>query len=99
MGEAEEVKRGSLAACWRATVALRAEVDEARLVGMQRKPKPAKTFSQYSQYPFGVAVSLEGHHEVIGKPYQISASAQARSHLLRGPSVQHVMQEDVREDR
>ena len=50
VGEAEEVERRVLAVCMRATVALRAEVDEARLVGMQREPKPSKAFLQHFQH-------------------------------------------------
>ena len=38
------------------------------LSGMQRKPKPAKTFPQHLQNPLGVVMGLEGHHEVIGEP-------------------------------
>jgi hypothetical protein len=80
-------------------MALRAEVDEARLGGMQRKPKPSKPFPQHFQHPLGVVVGLEGHHEVIGKPHQGRVPAQARSPLVLEPHVQHMVQEDVREDR
>src|SRR5215210_6633634 len=52
MGEAEEVERGAMRS--RVVGALRpleAEVDEARLVGMEREPIPGKTLAQNSQDP------------------------------------------------
>src|SRR6516162_6209883 len=65
MGEAEKVERRCLAVWVRATLALGAEVDEARLVRMEREPVPVKPLSQHFQNPFGVVVALERHHEVI----------------------------------
>jgi len=97
VGEAEKVERGFLAVWMRATASLRAEVDEARLVGMQREPMPFKPFPQHFQHPLSVAVVLEGHHEVIGKSHQGTASRQARPHLVLEPLVQHMVQVDVRE--
>src|SRR5215475_13095498 len=70
MGEAEKVERRCLAVWMRATLALGAEVDEARLVRMEREPVPIKPLSQHFQNPFGVVVALERHHEVISKPHQ-----------------------------
>jgi hypothetical protein len=51
------------------------------------------------QHPLGVVVGREGRHEVIGKPHQGRLPAQARSHLFFEPPVQHMVQEDVREDQ
>src|SRR5712691_2591955 len=99
MGEAEKVERWLLAARLRATAPLWAEVDEARLVGMEREPVPFKPLSQHFQHAFGGAVGLEGHHEVIGIAHQGSVPLQARSHLVLEPSVQHMVQVDVREQR
>src|SRR5262249_32710415 len=45
MGEAEKVERRWLAVWMRATLALGAEVHEARLVGMEREPVPIKPLS------------------------------------------------------
>src|SRR6516225_9452672 len=70
MGEAEKVERRCLAVWMRATLALGAEVDEARLVRMEREPVPIKPLSQHFQNPFGVVVALERHHEVISKPHR-----------------------------
>src|SRR3954465_3719692 len=66
MSEAEEVERGAmrsrvLGALW----PLEAEVDEARLVGMEREPIPGKTLAQNSQNPRGIGKSLESHHEIV----------------------------------
>src|SRR6267154_2166023 len=66
VGEAEKVERGLLAVWMRPTVSLRAEVEEARLVRMEREPVPSKPLAQHFQHPLGVAVVLEGHHEVVG---------------------------------
>src|SRR4051794_25494552 len=63
MGEAEEVERGAMRS--RVLGALRpleAEVDEARLAGMEREPIPGKTLAQYSQNPRGIGKGLESHH-------------------------------------
>src|SRR5215813_11251731 len=50
MGEAEKVERRCLAVWMRATLALGAEVDEARLVRMEREPVPIKPLSQPSNH-------------------------------------------------
>ena len=81
----------------RATLALGPEVDEARLVGVEHEPVPHKPLPQHVQDPFGIVVVLEGHHEVIGKPNQGSWPLQAWSHRVLEPFVQHMVQEDVRE--
>ena len=86
MGEAEKVERGLLAVWMRPTAARRAEVDEARLGGMKRKPMPSKPLPQLFQDPFGVVLVLEGRHEVIGKsnlgtwPSQFRATDTAYHH-------------------
>src|SRR5262245_11977339 len=49
---------------------LRAEVDEVRLVRMQREAEPIKPFPQHVHDPLGVVVGLKGHHEVVGASYQ-----------------------------
>src|ERR1700692_2441581 len=70
VGEAEKVERWFFAV-WMCTVFPHGpEVDEAGLFGMQREPIPSKTLLENFQYPLGIAVVLEGHHEVIGEPNQ-----------------------------
>src|SRR5438046_1915519 len=73
VSEAEEVERWLLAVRMRATFSLRAEVDEARLVRMQREPIPSEPLSQHFQHPLGVVVVLERHHEVVGVAHQRTA--------------------------
>jgi hypothetical protein len=99
MGEAEKVERRFRAVRMRATFAHRAEVDEARLVGMEHEPEPCKTLPQHFHDPLGVVVVLERHHEVVGKPNQRTRSRHAGFHLCLEPYVQHIVQEDVREYR
>src|SRR5262249_57851414 len=92
MGEAEKVERRCLAVWMRATLALGAEVDEARLVRMEREPVPIKPLSQHFQNPFSVVVALERHHEVISKPHQGTWSRHAGLHHVLEPLVQHMVQ-------
>src|SRR5262249_56336025 len=53
VGEAEKVERRLLAVRMRATLALRAEVDEARPVRMERKPLPGQPLSHPLRHPPG----------------------------------------------
>src|SRR5439155_12215942 len=43
-----------------------AELDEARLVGMQRQPEPREALAQLSEELLGLLPMLESHDEVIG---------------------------------
>src|SRR5215471_719227 len=65
VGEAEEVERWFAASRLRAATPPWPEVDEARLVGMEREPVPTKPLAQHLQHAFGIAAALKGHHEVI----------------------------------
>jgi hypothetical protein len=49
--------------------------------------------------PLGVVVVLERHHKVIGKPHQSTRSRHAGSHLGLEPLIQHMVQENVCEQR
>src|SRR4051812_49345509 len=100
MGEAEEVERGAprsrvVGALW----PLEAEVDEARLVGMEREPIPGKTLAQNSQNPRGIGESLESHHEIVGVPDKAGSSLQTGSDHVFEPLIQHMVQVDVRKTR
>src|SRR5208337_1753710 len=69
MGQAEEVEAGAIRlrmAC--ALCHLRAEIDEACLVGMEREPKPRKTLPQDRQHAFGVDDIVERHDRIVGEP-------------------------------
>src|SRR3954451_25037662 len=60
---ASDLRIGSIIKVVGALWPLEAEVDEARLVGMEREPIPGKTLAQNSQNPRGIGESLESHHE------------------------------------
>jgi hypothetical protein len=99
VGEAEEVERFGLAVWRRPTMTMRAEVNEARFVRVQRKAESAEPLSQHVHDPPSVMVGLKGHHEVVSEPYQGRLPPHAWSHLVLEPFVQHVVQENVREHR
>ena len=99
MGEAEKVERWLLTARLRPAEPLRAEVDEASLVRMERKPVPLKPLPQNFQHALRISVGLKGHHKVIGIAHQRRAAVQAGSHLILEPRIQHIVQIDVREQR
>jgi len=97
VGEAKEVERVGLAVWRHPAKTLRAEVDEVRLVRVQRKAEPAKPFPQHLHNPLGVLIGLKGHHEVVGESYKSRLPFQAWLHLALEPCVQHIVQENVRE--
>src|SRR5690242_2568607 len=100
VGEAEEIERGTV--CGRMNGAIRsfeAEVDEARLVGMEGESIPGKTLAQHCQDPFGIEKVLEGHHQVVSVPDKDSSPLQARSDVPFEPFVQRIVQVDVRKAR
>jgi hypothetical protein len=76
-----------------------AEIDEARLVGMERESIPRKALAQYAEDPLGVEEILERHHGIIGEPNKGTSSLETWPHLELDPFIQHVMQENVREAR
>src|SRR5213593_1578426 len=43
------------------------ELDEARLVGMQRQAEPREAFAQVDEEAFGFLPMLKSHDEIIGK--------------------------------
>src|SRR3954454_16003228 len=100
VGEAEEIKRGAV--CGRVRGPLwpfEAEVDEARLVGMEGESIPGQTLAQHRQDPFGIEEVLEGHHQVVGVPDKDGSPLQARPDVPFEPFVQHIVQVDVRKAR
>ena len=98
MGEAEEDKAGPIRfGMARALCHQWAEVDEPRLVGMKREPKPFETLAQDRQDALGVDDVVERHDRIVGEPDEETFPVEARLHLGLEPFVQHVVQEDVRE--
>ena len=81
----------------RALSFLWAEVDEARLIGMEGKSIACETFAQNRQHAFGVDNIVERHQRVIGVADKGALSSETRPHHGLEPLVQHMVQKDVRE--
>ena len=81
----------------RALSSLLAEVDEARLVGVEGKSIPSEALAEDRQHAFGVIDIVERHQRVVGEPDKDALPSQTRFHLGLEPFVQHMVQEDVRE--
>ena len=73
-----------------------AEVDEARLVGMERKLVPSETLAQNAENPLGVEEVLKRHHGIVGVPDKGTSPLKAWLHLVLEPLIQHVVQENIR---
>src|SRR5450759_5323497 len=76
-----------------------AEIDEARLVGMECESIPCKSLAQDAKDPLGIEEVLECHHSVISKTDKGTSPLEARPHLDLKPFIQHVVQENIREAR
>ena len=83
----------------RALSSLWAEVDEARLVGVEGESIPCEALAKDRPHAFGVINVVERHQRVVSKPDKGAPPSQTRFHLSLEPFVQHVVQEDVREAR
>src|SRR5690348_8772354 len=100
VGEAEEIERGAVCGRMNCTIrSFEAEVDEARLVGVEGESVPGKTLAQHRQDPFGIEKVLEGHHQVVSVPDKDSSPLQARSDVPFEPFIQHIVQINVRKAR
>src|ERR1700686_2804535 len=100
VGEAEEGER--------ATIRLRmvspiwsvvAEIDEARLVGMECESVPCKAFTQNAKDPLGIEEVRERQHGIVSEADKGTSPLETWAHLDLKPFVQHVVQENVREAR
>src|SRR5262245_65497167 len=83
VGEAEEGERGAI----RFRMALpicqgAAEIDEARLVGMERESIPCKSLAQYAKNPLGIEEALECHYRVIGETDKSTSSLETWPHQI-----------------
>jgi len=98
VGEAEESERGTIRLRMVGPIwSVVAEIDEARLVGMESESIPSKALAQYVEDPFGIEGILECHHGIIGEPNKGTSPLETWPHLEFEPFIQHVMQENVRE--
>jgi len=64
-----------------------AEIDEARLVGMERELVPSETLAQNVQDPFGVPGIRERHHGVVGESDKDTSPLEPRFHLVLEPLI------------
>ena len=94
MGAAEEVECRALPALPEPP---RPEVQVPRLVRVETQSVPLEPLAQHGQHALAVPVALEEQHGVVGVTHQQAAPSHARSHLPLEPRVQHVMQEQVRQ--
>jgi hypothetical protein len=76
-----------------------AEVDKARLGGIEPKLVPRKTLAQHVEDPPGVVVSLERQDSIVGEVDKGTSPFEPGLHLAFEPRIQHMVQEDVREQR
>ena len=98
VGEAKEVEAGPIRLRMaRALSSLRAEVDEARLVGVERESVPSEALAEDRQHAFGGIDVVERHQRVVGEPDKDALPSQTRFHHGLEPFVQHMVREDVQE--
>jgi hypothetical protein len=68
VGEAEEGERGTIRLRMVSPIwSVVAEIDEARLVGMECESIPYKTLTQNTKDPLGIEEFLERHHGIISE--------------------------------
>jgi hypothetical protein len=81
----------------RALCPSRAKVDEACLVGVERKPEPSKTLTQHRQDPFGINDVVKRHNRVVSIAGKGAMPPKPRPHLGLEPHIQHMVKKNVRE--
>src|SRR5258707_11348981 len=68
VGEAEEAERGIIRLRMMCPIwSVVAEIDEARLVGMECEPIPCKPLAQDAEDPLGIEDTLERHHGIVSE--------------------------------
>ena len=101
MGEAEEGEglRTPLATLLSGHGRKPAERDQTRLVLMEQQAELGQPLLEVGHYPPGIARALEAHHEVVGIAHDRDPTASVPAAPLMDPEVEHVMQEDVGQER
>src|SRR5205807_10266762 len=82
VGEAEEGERGTIrfrmvSPIW----SVAAEINEARLVGMEREPVPCKALAQNAKNPLSIEEVLERHHGIVGEADKGTSPLEPWPHL------------------
>jgi hypothetical protein len=67
-----------------------AEIDQARLVGMERKLVPSKARAQNVQNPLGILEVRERHDDVVGESDKGAFPLEAWFHFILEPLTQHI---------
>src|SRR5881296_937259 len=76
-----------------------AELDEPRLVGVQRQPELREPLAQLGEEPLGLLPLLEPHDEVIRKAHDHDIAARLLLPPPLGPVIEHVVQVDIGQQR
>src|SRR2546426_599388 len=76
-----------------------AELDEARLVGMQRPPEPRQPRAQLGEALLSLLPMLESHDEVIGEAHDHDVSARLLLSPPLDPEIEHVVQVKIGQQR
>ena len=77
----------------------RLEPHQARLLRVDRQAVLAHSLGQHLQDPSGVIFSGYPDHEVVRVANQEGFSFQTRAHFFLEPFIQHVMQDDIGQER
>ena len=101
MGEAEEGEgfRTPLATLLSRHGRKPAERDQPRLVLVQRQAELGQPLLEVDHHPPRIDRALEAHHEVVGIAHDRDPTASMSAAPLMDPEVEHVMQEDVGQER
>ena len=101
MGEAQEVKRLRLPVATPLPIlgGEPPELDQPRLLRMQRKTELRETLFQVAQESFGILAVLKAQHEIIGVPNDDDIALGIPFPPLLHPEVEGVVQIHVREQR
>src|SRR5437773_1349312 len=76
-----------------------AELDEARLVGMQRQPELREPLAQLGEELLGLLPMLESHDEVVGEAHDHDLSARLLLSPPLDPEIEHVVQVEIGQQR
>src|SRR5664279_4243358 len=72
-----------------------AEINEARLIGMECESISCKALAQDAEDPLGIEEALERHHGIISEADKGTSPLETWPHLTLKPFIQDVVQEDV----
>ena len=100
MRKTQEVERFRLPlSAFRRLCSRAAELEQARLVGMQLQPEPRESLAQLGQKLIGILTMLESRHEVVSKTHNDHIAVSMLPSPSLNPQVEYVVQVDVRQQR